>query len=95
MIRLSPEAEADLLSIVETIAADGGTVVARRVYDRIRTALLPLDRFPLMARAGRVAGTRELTIPGLPYIAVYEPEADGVIVLAIIHGARLWPPEGI
>lgn len=95
MIRLSPEAEADLLSIVETIAGNSGTAVARRVYDRIKTALLPLDRFPLMACAGRVAGTRELPVPGLPYIVVYEPEPDGVLVLSVIHGARSWPPKGI
>ncbi len=93
MIRLSPGAEADLLSIVETIAADSGAAVAFQVYDRIRGALLPLDRFPLMARAGRVAGTRELAVAGLPYIVVYEPEPDGVLVISIIHGAMQWPPE--
>ena len=58
--------------------------MARRVYDRIKTALLPLDRFPLMARAGRVAGTRELPVPSVPYIVVYEPEPDGVLVLSVI-----------
>ena len=94
MIRLSPGAEVDFLSIVETIAADSGAAVALRVYDRIMGALLPLDRFPLMARSGRVAGTRELAVAGLPYIVVYEPEPDGVLVVSIIHGAMLWPPEG-
>lgn len=95
MIRLSPGAEADLLSIVETVAADSGAATARRVYDRIRGALLPLDRFPLMARAGRVAGTRELSVPGLPYLVIFEAEPDGILVIAIVHGARLWPPDSI
>ncbi len=46
-----------------------------------------------MARAGRVAGTRELAVAGPPYIVVYEPEPDGVLVISIIHGAMQWPPE--
>ena len=91
MIRFSPEAEADLFSIVETISANSGSAVAGRVYDRIRAAIVPVDRFPLLARVGRVAGTRELPIPGLPYLVVYEPDPEGVLVLRIIHGARLWP----
>ncbi len=92
MIRLSPEAEADLRDIVSRITRDNGKPVALRIYRRIRAALLPLDRFPHLARAGRIAGTRELVIPGLPFIAVYQIETDGILVVSIIHGAMQWPP---
>ena len=95
MIRFSPEAEADLLSIVETIVADNGLAVARRVHDQIRSALLSPNSFPMMVRAGRVEGTRELAVAGLPYIIIYEVEPGGVLVVAVVHGAMQWPPGGV
>ena len=47
-------------------------------------------------RQGRVAGTYEKTISGLPYVIAYEldnsdPEAPALWVLRIIHTARDWP----
>lgn len=52
---------------------------------------------PLLGRAGRVSGTRELVVPGLPYVVVYLLEGDdldGVVaILRIIHGAMRWPSE--
>ena len=47
-----------------------------------------------MARVGRVAGTRELVVTGLPYIAVYQLGPNGVLVLRIIHGAVHRPRNG-
>ena len=48
---------------------------------------------PALGRSGRVPGTRELVIPGTPYIVAYTVDSrrDVVQVLAVIHGARLWP----
>jgi toxin ParE1/3/4 len=47
-------------------------------------------------RQGRVAGTYEKIVSGLPYVMAYAiappPDADGVVILRIIHGARNWPP---
>ena len=93
MIRFTPEAEADLGDIVDWITRDNGKAVATRIYSRIRAAILPLNRFPYMFRAGREAGTREMVVTGLPYVVVYRPEPDGVLVVSIIHGAKLppWP----
>ena len=92
MTRFPPEAEADLLDIVQVITANNGAATGGRVYGRIRAAMLPLGDFPLMGRAGRVEGTREMAVPGLPYIIVYEPAPDAILVLRVIHGAPLWPP---
>jgi len=47
----------------------------------------------MKGREGRIAGTRELVLPGLPYIVVYEVAATAIHVLHIYHGARNWPPE--
>jgi toxin ParE1/3/4 len=52
-----------------------------------------LTRFPNSGRTGRVAGTRELVIPGTPYIAVYAVRDGTVAVLNLIHGAQQWPPK--
>jgi toxin ParE1/3/4 len=44
-----------------------------------------------MGHAGRVSGTHEWVVRGLPYIIVYEigvPELDEVLVLGVFHGAQ-------
>ena len=46
-----------------------------------------------MAKAGRVAGTRELAVKQLPYLVVYRADGDDVVVLRVLHGGQLWPPE--
>jgi toxin ParE1/3/4 len=45
-----------------------------------------------MGRAGRVRGTRELVVPGLPYIVIYRVRKDTIQIARILHGAQLWPP---
>jgi toxin ParE1/3/4 len=42
-------------------------------------------------RAGRIANTRELVLPRLPYLVVYRVDEDRVLILNIVHGARRWP----
>ena len=49
-------------------------------------------------RPGRVTGTYEKPVAGLPHIIAYaiEPRPDGserVVVLRVIHGARNWEEE--
>lgn len=61
------------------------------VDDRIRDATWRLIEFPGSGRPGRVEGTRELVIARTPYIAPYQIEDDGVRILRVIHGARIWP----
>jgi plasmid stabilization system protein ParE len=52
-----------------------------------------LEFMPSRGRAGRIAGTRELVIPGLPYILVYEVMDTAVHIHHIYHAARNWPGE--
>ena len=40
---------------------------------------------------GKIAGTRELVIPGLPYIIVYRVTEAAVFIIHIYHTARDWP----
>jgi plasmid stabilization system protein ParE len=45
---------------------------------------------PMIGRKGRIIGTRELVLPGTPYVVVYRLRND-VEILAVVHGARQWP----
>jgi toxin ParE1/3/4 len=63
------------------------------VMSRIHAACERLHTFPASGRPGRIAGTRELVVSGLPYIAAYTVRDGEVVMLAVIHGARRWPDE--
>jgi plasmid stabilization system protein ParE len=66
-------------------------VAATQVVARIRLAAERLTEFPRMGHAGRVPGTHEWIVRGLPYIIVYEigvTEPDEVLVLGVFHGAQ-------
>jgi toxin ParE1/3/4 len=86
----------DFERLIEYIANDN-PAAARRVADRIaRTGRLLGEM--ATGRPGRVNGTYEKLVPGLPYILAYRlvrrPDGrESVAILRVIHGARNWPPE--
>lgn len=43
-----------------------------------------------MGRPGRIPGTRELVVPGTPFILPYRVAADEVHILRGMHGAGNW-----
>jgi toxin ParE1/3/4 len=65
---------------------------AHSVLARIRRAINRLAPFPHSGRVGRLAGTRELVIAGLPYLAIYEVQDDRVVIQRILHQRQQWPP---
>ena len=55
-----------------------------------------LSAFPQIGHEGALAGTRELSVPGLPYIIVHRIEAgdeDTLVILGVYHGAQLRPGQ--
>jgi plasmid stabilization system protein ParE len=71
--------------------ADRNPAAAERVANAIDRAAKELGRFQ-SGRGGRVAGTYEKPLRGLPYIIAYAiDEPDKVTILRVIHGARDWP----
>jgi addiction module RelE/StbE family toxin len=83
-------ARSDLLSIVDYIS-DDNPEAAQRLKDEIEVKVSKLPDRPLIYRAGRVAGTREMVVrPN--YVVVYSVTADTVAILRVLHAARLWPP---
>lgn len=89
-IRFSPHAGHDLDQIRARIEADR-PAVAPAIVARILQSIGYLKNFPRLGRPGILPDTRELSIYGLPYKAVYRIEGDVILVLAIIHTAREFP----
>ena len=87
----STHALADLKAISEYIEYDRSLETANRVTRGIYDAVQSLRTMPLRGRYGRIENTRELVIPGLPYIVVYRPFEERLLILNIVHGARRWP----
>jgi toxin ParE1/3/4 len=61
---------------------------ARRVVQRIRTAVTRLRTFPASGRTGEVPGTMELIIPGVSYVVVYRITSDEVEILRVFHTSQ-------
>lgn len=84
------EAIKDLLAIGHFIVQDD-PVAACRTVEAIKAATDILTQFPQSGRSGRVKGTRELVVDGLPYIIPYVIHKKEVRILAVMHAARKWP----
>jgi toxin ParE1/3/4 len=92
VIRWTTPATEELVSAYEYVATDN-PAAARRVMNHIWETVEVLARHPMAGRKGRVVGTRELVIPGTPFIVGYRIEKKEVWILAVMHAARKWPEE--
>ena len=94
-VRWSIDALSDLAAQVTYIASENPSA-ARRVADAIDRAALALGDMPT-GRTGRMSGTHEKLVTGLPYILAYAiTEAAGeeaVVIVRVIHTARNWSAE--
>jgi toxin ParE1/3/4 len=50
-----------------------------------------LDSLPHCGRPGRVTGTRELLVPGTPFLLAYRADGPRPVILAVKHEAQAWP----
>jgi toxin ParE1/3/4 len=91
-VRWTGPAAQDLEEIALHIQRDNESA-AQSVANTLFDAANSLEVFPSRGRIGKIKGTRELVIPGLPYIVVYQIEPDTIQILHIYHGARNWPAE--
>jgi toxin ParE1/3/4 len=60
---------------------------------RVRVAIRRLARFPELGRAGRVEGTRELSVPRTRFIIAYRLTDARVEIVALRHAKQDWPPN--
>ena len=80
----------NLEALAEYIARDNPPA-AERTVAAILSAVEDLKQFPSAGRPGRVSGTRELVVPGTPYIVPYRVRGDVVQLIRVFHAARKWP----
>lgn len=90
-IQWTEEAQDDLESLYEYIAADNETAAARQVFIVVDTVQRLLPQNPAAGRAGRIPKTRELAVPGTKLIVAYRIMQGSVEILRVLHGARKWP----
>ena len=83
-------AKQDRNDAVSHIAADNPRAAAK-MDELFDLAAVRLAKRPQMGRLGKIPGTREL-IPHESYRLVYEIEDDTVLILALVHTSRQWPP---
>jgi len=92
IIRWTTPATEELVSAYEYIATENHSA-AREIMNHIGETVDILARHPMAGRKGRIAGTRELVVPGTPFIVGYRIEKKEVWILAVMHAARKWPDE--
>jgi toxin ParE1/3/4 len=88
-IRWTLPATNNLQNIFRYIAADNEKA-AHGMMERIHTAIERVAEMPYSARAGKRAGTRELVVPGTPYIVLYRIREEAIQILRVFHGAQDW-----
>lgn len=91
-VNFTPQARDDLFSIRDWIAEDDARVADQVIARIVQTAMM-FGQFPILGRVGRVAGTREFSVVGLPYLIVYRIESETEVdVVTVVHTRRRWPP---
>ena len=89
-VRWTEPAARALNSIQDHIAKENPRA-AFEVAQRVRVAVSQLEEHPKIGRTGRVRGTYELVIHGLPYIVPYRIKKKEVQILTVYHTSRKWP----
>jgi len=89
-VRWTSLALADLDAIQDYLAERNPAAASRLANDILDRTDGLLAANPELGRRGRVAGTRELVLPGTSYVVAYRL-AGAVEILAVMHGAREWP----
>ena len=79
------------LELIAAYLFDKTPVHAERLVRSLYREITGLRDFPSRGRSGKKPGTRELVIPSLPYIVVYQVSRDAVYIVRILHGAQQWP----
>jgi plasmid stabilization system protein ParE len=71
--------------------AEDRPIAAKEVGQQIWDSAKLLADHPGMGRPGRVPGTRELVVSGLPFILPYVEKADCIYILRVMHTSMQWP----
>ena len=90
-IRWTKPAATDFARICEFSAERFGAARSHQTAMTIYDSADSLTTFPERGRKGKKPNTRELTLPGLPFVMIYHVREPLVEILRILHGAQKWP----
>ncbi len=76
------------IEVIRTYVAAENPAAAERVRLAILKTIQILTEFPFLGRPGRRKGTREKTVPRLPYLVLYRAGEDELAILRVYHGAQ-------
>lgn len=88
----SRRAIAHLAALRQYIARNNPSA-ARDVAEQILRAVELLQGQPHMGRTGRILGTRELVVPGTPFLIPYRVRGERLELVAVFHGRQKWPEK--
>lgn len=87
---IAPRDKAPYPALYDCIEADSPPAAAN-VAAKILESVDRLAAQPHSGRPGRIAGTRELVVPGTPYVIPYRVRAGRLDLIAVFHGKQKWP----
>lgn len=79
------------LDDIESYLVEARLAAPEDVIVKIIRAVSLLREQPGIGRPGRVPGTKELVVPGLPYLVPYRVKDEIIQVLRVYHTSRKWP----
>lgn len=86
-LRLALQDIHEIAAYITQDSPEAARVVARRIWQESQGLCSLADR----GRPGRVPGTRELVLEGLPYFIAYRIRGKAVQSMRVIHTSRQWP----
>jgi toxin ParE1/3/4 len=86
----APRATAHLAALHARIARDNPRAAAQTLATIVNAADVLADH-PNIGRPGRVPGSRELVVPGTPYVLPYRLHSDRIDIIAVFHERQKWP----
>jgi toxin ParE1/3/4 len=86
----SPRAVRHLTDLRSYIERDNPAAAARTA-ETLLAAVDRLAEWPNLGRPGRVPATRELVVPGTPYVIPYRLRRERLEIIAVFHERRRWP----
>ena len=89
-IRLTPRASSHLLAAYDYLQSPSPAAAKAQLL-RIFDAIERLQKFAFSGRKGRIGETRELVVPGTPFIVAYAIDGQEIQGLAVLHGSQQWP----